>query len=213
MVIKYGFELEGFVIDKLYGNVLLPTLSHPLDGFPGLVELRTKGGNSLEEAYSEIVKKYLYLPDNEYSFVKSEHKFSGEDMAKLRKSFSFEKRNIDILNIYGKSPRRSGNKTLASLQINISNQITSGYTNDKNIYIPPTYGLLDIYNIVKNLDTEFDKEIKRSNRQPGMYAIKDSIRLEYRSLPNFVWSFGVRSGEGNTFLSRIRKCVEKTNDD
>ena len=54
--------------------------------------------------------------------------------------------------------------------------------------------------IVKSLDEEFEKEIRESNRQPGMYAIKDDIRLEYRSLPNSVFDIDYQN-----LLERLRR--------
>lgn len=201
MSIKYGFELEGFALNELQ-EIVIPEVSMPVDGFPGLVELRTTGGATLEEAWACIVR--LMLPyQKSVSFNRHEYKFSGSDMATLRRGREFSKRPLDVKNIYGKQPRRTV-KTLASLQINISNLITPEYKHSNQTHAA-RYGLLDTYGIVKRLDKAFESEIKTSNRQKGMYAIKDGIRLEYRSLPNFVFNWDTNAID---FLSRIREAVE-----
>lgn len=105
----------------------------------------------------------------------------------MRKLFRWEKDQVSVQNIYGKTPRRLGNRTLASLQINVSNRLAKKYTDSKGNVFPDRYGAIDVIPIVRGLDKEFSDEIKNSNRQPGMYAVKDDIRLEYRSLPNSVF--------------------------
>lgn len=196
MTLQFGFELEGFVRNKQDQQITIPPISVPVDGFPGLVELRNTGGGSLFDQLSDIAKQLMKLRvDLKKSlmyedFVTTEHKFSGQDMASLRRSRPFNKDIVDIQNIYGKHPRRFGNKTFAAFQINISHQIGWSRTErlgDKIVSIPNQYALLDIQKIVKKLDKEFAREIKNSGRQPGMYAIKENIRLEYRSLPNSVF--------------------------
>jgi hypothetical protein len=48
--------------------------------------------------------------------------------------------------------------------------------------------MFDFRPIIERLDKEFAAELKMSNRQPGFYAVKDDCRVEYRSLPNFVFT-------------------------
>lgn len=206
-MLRYGFELEGFVEDN--GVVTIPQSDFPVDGFPGLVELRTTDGASLEESYSGILRRYLHLPKKDgitVNFSRHEHKFSGADMQKLRAHAVFDKQLLNVKNIYGRSPRRLGNKTLAAFQINISNEIAGAWTDSNGKHHSPRYGLVDVHHIVSRLDEEFETEIKATNRQPGMYAIKDYIRLEYRSLPNSVFQFAVDGAE--QLIARIKHAVE-----
>lgn len=192
----YGFELEGFY-EKHSGEISTPPIEYPTDGFPGLVEIKSSGGKDLVPAYFELLSEYVKYKNVSYKIC--EHTFSGKEQNILRQRMNYKDR-VNIQNIYGKSPRLKGNKTLASFQINIS----SGYYNKDGIFYSR---LFDPVRIVKNLDEEFSKEIKNSKRQSGFYAIKDNCRLEYRSLPNFVFEDYLPAVPD--LLSRIEKCVEE----
>lgn len=199
---KYGFELEGFFQPSF--NVLEPPVSYPHDGMAGLVEARTTGFDELRGSYFSLLSEL-----SKYSFVnytKSEHTFTADQKRRLRKRV-VNKTPCDIQNLYGKKPRSLGNKTIASLQINISNLVVKEYTNsEKNVWFPNRFSLLDVPKIVKALDVEFKDEIKQANRQQGEYCIKDD-RLEYRSLPNFVAPLDILKVD--KFLERIKKAVEE----
>lgn len=202
MSYKYGFELEGFFMPK--GRApKLPPKDYPTDGFPGIVELRTRGGKSLLEAYAGILAEYVKYSDVEFS--KFETIFGGEERAKIRRRYT-DKTAWDIRNLYGKPPRLLGNRTIASLQINISMVNCKEFTNKDGVLFPTRYGLLDIPRIVRSLDEEFAAEIKEAKRQPGEYCVKDSFRLEYRSLPNF--AFELNPAKAKPFLARIERCVK-----
>lgn len=212
MTYRFGFEVEGFAVKN--GLVVVPPSGASTDGFPGLLELRNTGGSGLYSSLVDLTKSFHELRRSfqcvgcEYDFTVPMHSFTGSDMAYLRKNARFVKDQVDIQNIYGKVPRRFGNKTLASFQINMSSLIrgSSSYE-DKNgnkREIPESYGLLDVHRIVKAFDKEFAAEIKESNRQPGMYAIKDGYRLEYRSLPNYVFSHHIPEKVGD----RIHKALK-----
>jgi hypothetical protein len=215
---QYGFELEGFFTDKEDESKIIPTpkgfRTDFLDGFPGLCELRTKGGDTLEGAAAQMYAAELRMNHDYVNFFKHEHKFSGEDMSYLRKNFPFEKEQLEVLNVYGKKPRALNGRTLASLQINISNLLYAETSETlvlhggekRCITRPATYGMLDVAGIVRRLDKAFAVDIEISNRQPGMYAIKDNHRLEYRSLPNSTWSFN--RGCVRFLLNKIKKAVE-----
>lgn len=212
-MILYGFELEGFRVDHPGLSPLLPVVEEkaPIDDFGGLIELRTSGGKTLEAAYAEIIQGYAELHKNtNVDFTRNFWKFSAQEHAALRKRGTFMKRSIDVRNLYNKPARDAKGWTLASLQINISNQILPAQklflSNTGEYRVTPHYGLLDVGGIIRRLDVEFAKEIKESKRQPGMYAIKDGIRLEYRSLPNFVFPFD--QSKVKTFLSRVKNAVE-----
>lgn len=197
---RYGFELEGFYTTKELGTTL-PPLGWPTDGFPGLIEVRTVGANTLEDAYLKLLIEYF-----KYNFDTQiyEHTFSPEEKVLLRKR-RYEKDILDLGNIYGKKPRALGNRTLASFQINISNQIRPSRYDEKGVFHTAEYGLFDYLPIIRRLDWDFRYEIKEAKRQPGFYAIKDGVRVEYRSLPNTVFTKG---NDILKFIERIRKCVE-----
>lgn len=205
---KYGFELEGFFCDK-DGKLDLPPKDLPVDGFPGVIELRTSGASSLEDAYMSIFRKFAFSSELRWvMFCTSEATFSPEQKRLLRKERHFTKDQVDIRNIYGKKPRSLGNKNIASLQINISNMTQGSYTKVVDGYIrtePERYGLLDIPRIVTALDKAFADDIRRSKRQPGEYCIKGD-RLEYRSLPNFVFPLDITGAV--VFLDKIKKAME-----
>jgi len=203
----YGFELEGFAINPVTNTITIPPRRWPADGFPGLLEIRTNGGKSIKKAYGALLAELFDLNIKEYlpDFKTHEHRFSGRELASLRKDRDFDKDNMDVQNLYGKEPRVLNGKTLASFQINISYQISKEWK-EKEVLHPARYGVLDVHKIVRNLDKEFSKEIKASNRQPGVYCIKDEIRLEYRSLPNFVFESDPYSIMG--LINRIETAVE-----
>lgn len=203
MYLRFGFELEGFYIDRGLG-VALPPSSYPVDGFPGLAEVRTVGGKNLDEAYFDLLNEYRKYPFNTNLF---EHTFSTTQKRLIRKRQSV-KESIDISNVYGKEPKQLGNKTIASLQINISNQVYAGgqFVVDSKLRTEaPRFGIFDYMPIIKALDEEFKAEIKAANRQPGFYAIKDGCRVEYRSLPNTVFKTGL--DDVTELLARIKKAT------
>lgn len=213
---NYGFELEGFIRNK-EGNITLPPKDFPVDGFPGLVEIRTTGGNDLEKAYADTLKGLLNLTgrlsDKTLDITTSEHKFSGGEISLLRKDRVFAKEPLNVQNLYGKEPRNLSGRTLASFQINVSYTRSHEYTTEsvvegkiKKFTKPVEYGQLDVGGIVRRLDKTFSEEIKLSKRQPGMYAIKDGFRLEYRSLPNSV--FATSLIEASVLLKKIKEAVE-----
>lgn len=204
MTFRFGFELEGFFVgeDNL---VTLPPKNYPCDGFPGLCEVRTVGGKSLQDAYFELLNEYRKFP---FDYKRNEHIFSPEQKRLLRKRGT-NKEAMDLSNLYGKEPKHLGNRTLASLQINISNLVKTSYDrviDGKISRDSDQYGLFDLAPIIRKLDQEFAKEIKDSKRQPGFYAIKDGIRVEYRSLPN--WVFKTDLNDITVLLDRIKKCVK-----
>lgn len=223
MTLQYGFELEGFACDT--EGIVIPADVFPVDGFPGLVELRTSGPNFLRKALMELFGEYmrvLALKRHMLTFDISEHKFSGKELAELRRTRTFEKDYLDIRNLYGKEPRALNGRTLASFQINISKQVQweqkqEAYDkngNRKDWKQDNVFSLPDIARAVRGLDKEFAEEIKRSNRQAGMYAIKKcegGQRLEYRSLPNFIFVPVIERNSGEELLKleeRITKALK-----
>lgn len=211
MTYHYGFELEGFAIDMKTGDISLPPADWPTDGFPGLLELRSSGGKRAENAYYELLKEYMWLSRKTHlpTFRICEHKFNGKEIAQLRRTAVFHKEMIDIRNVYGKEPRSLNGRTLAAFQINVSHlasQTHDTVVDGKIVSGKKHYGIFDITGVVKRLDEVFKHEIKEAKRQPGMYAIKDDCRLEYRSLPNFVFEDDVL--QASLLIDKIKKAVE-----
>lgn len=204
-MIKYGFELEAFALRDGTELTIPPNRSWPVDGFPGLIEFRSSGGKDIHDAFGDLLSHMSRYP-NIYTYKVNEHKFTAQEKATLRRDRSFQKDYVDVQNVYGREPKDVGLKTLASFQINVSNELSPEYKDKDGSVRPARYGLLDVPNIVKRLDEEFGVFIKASNRRPGFYAIKDGYRLEYRSLPNSI--FPEEINEINRFLTRIKKAVE-----
>ena len=198
---KFGFELEGFYTED--GIITIPPKEYPTDGFPGLVELRTRGPNDLLVAFIKTLQEAFQWPNVDFST--SSATFTAEQRAILRRRQQL-KDAWDIRNIYGKAPKLLGNRTIASCQINISYETQHRYWDKEGKEHPAVYGLFDMPQVIRNLDEEFGPEIKEAGRQPGEYCVKNNNRLEYRSLPNFV--FPVEVGPpGKKFLDRIEQCV------
>ena len=191
MTYKFGFEIEGFYFPE--GGITLPPKGYPTDDFPGLVEARTIGGGDLREQIYLLHSVKDFLKD--VSWTTYEHKFSPLEKAKIR-ARHYEKGGVVINNIYGKSPKDLGSRTLASFQINISLK-TGKDKNDRDVY-----GVFDFPDMIRAFDEEFKDEIKASGRQEGFYSIKENCRFEYRSLPNFV---GVI--DPVALVTRIKKCL------
>jgi hypothetical protein len=188
---KYGLELEAFCgNDSADGEITLPPIGAPTDGFPGILEFRSGPNTDLYTCYGEVHSRLTRFANESYPFQAvfsfPEYKFPRELLAEIRRRAHF-KSQVDIQNLYGKKPRHLNGRTIASLQLNISNQISSECyhhsTGKPSVFTPAAYGLLDIPKIVSALDDQFENEIKESGRQKGEYAIKDGVRLEYRSLP------------------------------
>ena len=178
-MIQFGFELEGFYRNPVSFQIEPPPSTYPTDGFPGLVEARTSGAGNLRHQLYMLMMEQDRLRDVAWS--KPEYRFSAKQLATIHERTN-HKFGYKICNIYGKSPRDRGRLTLASFQINMS-QMNRHICKDGTLY---QHGeLFDYAQIIRKLDKQFAKEIKQSNRQPGMYAIK-GCRVEYRSLPNYV---------------------------
>lgn len=186
---KFGLELELFYRDDM--NIIPPPHGKdlPLDAFAGLVELRSNPSYNIFDCYGEVVaqRERLQFEKGCVLETRHEHQFNSTELAYIRRNRAAAVKNneVEICNLYGRKPKLlKRGLAIASLQVNISNELTPAYTKD-NVHHKAQYGLLDIPHIVKNLDKAFESEISKSKRQPGCYAIKDGYRLEYRSLPNF----------------------------
>lgn len=205
-MLLYGLEVERFVSRN--GVVVIPPADHrvPVDGFAAMVEFRSTPEPDLYACYGQIKSQEQKLFDN-FGLVceNSLHavRFTAKQVAEARRNqYAPAKDRITVVkNLYNKEPRLSPNGTaLASVQINVSNRLSSSYTTPEGKLVPERFGLLDVQGIVSALDEEFDQEIKLSKRQRGMYALKDSVRLEYRSLPT--------SSFGPEFVKRVTSCLK-----
>ena len=198
---RFGFELEGFY--KPGDTVQVPPVLMQTDGFAGILEIRTRGGNSLEDAYFSLLREY-YQVQPVFCTDITQYKFSAKELAVIR-SRPNVKTAVVVNNIYGKQSRLLGNTHLASFQINISKNISFAFTNKDGVYFPERNELFDFVPIIRRLDAEFKTEIRAAGRQEGFYSIKDGCRLEYRSLPCSLFTSNL--AEVNTLLARIQKCI------
>lgn len=205
MTLKFGFELEGFYQE---GTAIgLPPSDWPTDGFPGLVEVRNSGGNELHTAYYDLLRRsrrYTEAFSSCFMNTKAfEHTFTPDQRRQLRKR-DWAKERVSIENIYGRPPRALGNRTLASFQINFSDEYyVNHYDAAGKAKLVEEHRLFDYLPIIRRLDKEFERELKDSNRAPGWYAVKGP-RVEYRSLPNFV--FKDTFPEIDQLLKRLDSC-------
>lgn len=197
---KWGFELEGFF--KEGEAVSLPPTNYPTDGFAGIVEVRNTGGNSdIADAYYALFPLINRYPNVDYSIT--EHVFSGKERQLIRQRGVYKEPDL-VSNLYNKEPKLLGNKTLASFQVNVSRQSTSYVGSDSSIKVTNNL-MFDMPKFIRNMDEEFAKEIKDSGRQIGCYAVKDNCRLEYRSLPNSVFTTDLASSA--ELIKRIKNCL------
>jgi hypothetical protein len=205
--VRFGFELEMFLgCSETPNGVRIPSMKLPVDGFPGLVEFRSRGGTSLEEAWAQIAQLAIEHDFSDLDLNRTEARFTSQQISAMRKMGRFNKPVVHVRNVYGKRQRELRGLTMASCQINMSLLLSSEYKDDKGVVHAARYGLLPCEEIVRALDKEFSSNIKSASRQPGMYAIKDDIRLEYRSLPNKVFSFN--PGSARSFLRRVKDAVK-----
>lgn len=207
----FGLEVENFLVDK-EGKVVVPPHSRdvPVDGFAGLVEFRSSPKEDIHACAGEIWAQRDKLstvvkstPDTTLDCAK----FTAKQLIEIRRNeFAPNKdRRLIVRNLYNKQTRMlPAGKALASVQLNISNRLRPSYqyvNNGAISTVPENYGLLDIQAIVHSLDEEFAEDITVSGRQKGMYAIKDYVRLEYRSLPT--------SSFNGMFCRRVLKAIER----
>lgn len=171
------------------GSITIPPSGMPVDGFAGLVELRSPPSWDPYECYGNIISQCKKLEDK-YDcklVLNPSHTFSASELSVIRRSTwaPVKDRTSIISNLYNSKPKLLGRGVaMASLQINISNQIGRAWTTKDGEAIKAQYGMLDIPAVVRKLDEIFAAEIKAAKRAPGWYAVKQDIRLEYRSLPN-----------------------------
>lgn len=191
MAKHYGLELEGFFFSN--GKISVPPKDWrmPVDGFAGLIELRSKVSADIYECYGDIVRQQRKVEDTfdcEIHLL-PRHKFSALELQQIRRNTNAptKERVAAIRNLYNKAPKMlPSGVAIASLQVNISNMRREAHVSNisgTQVRFEDSFGAIDVPFIVRELDNEFAHEISGASRQAGCYAIKDEIRLEYRSLP------------------------------
>ena len=199
MSFKFGFEVEGFFVNN-EDVITLPPERYNHDDFPGLAEARTVGGDEIDVQYYMMLMEMDKLTGVDFSL--HQHTFTPREKASIR-ARHYEKGGVSINNVYGKAPKSLGNKTIASFQINfsdLSEDLNLSLSNNSQ-FRRKLFRIFDFVEIIRNLDEEFRAEITDSGRQPGFYSVKDGVRVEYRSLPNFVVT-----QPPQTVIKRIKKC-------
>lgn len=208
---KYGIELEFFIVDSQEKLIPAYTVTSNLDGNPVIGEIRTKVHDNIVDCIFEL-KKLVFLEKEKLAKKNLKMDFStiktvdDEFLKGLRKSKEFiskkEHTVLEELSIY---PKGATGKMLprgtfkASLQVNLSDNKTFNYTEYERVSVEDKYkyeskqtsksysGIFDYVSIIHKLDEAFKEELKVSSRIKGVYAIKDGEfgnRVEYRSLPN-----------------------------
>lgn len=192
----FGLELELFYGARTGTTPSIRVPPHrgdmPVDGFAGLVEIRSRVSADPYECYGDVLQKIQKIEDMFYCdlILAPQHKFCAEELQRIRgNEFAPTKdRQVFINNLYGKKTRLlPAGVALASLQINFSDQLAPSTRDKEGIERPARYGLLDIPYIVRKLDENYRTAIAATKRQEGFYAVKDGYRLEYRSAPNIVF--------------------------
>lgn len=190
MKLQFGVELECFYLDQ-FGEVCVPPAHLPTDGFAGLVEFRTIGGQSLAAAMGDISTQIMQTQEAcRLAHHIDRHTFSGHELAVIRRRANVPAKSFDeIENIYGLAPKNLKGAAIASFQVSFSQPGGSHYTrNTPDARLVQGYDVFDFVPYIRRLDKEFKAEISASGRQPGFYAVKGD-RVEYRSLPSSVYKY------------------------
>lgn len=208
---KYGIELEFFVVDQQDKLIPAYTVTTNVDGNPIIGELRTKVHDNIVDCIFEL-KKLLFLEEEklarknlkiDLSTIKTVDDAFLKDLRKSKEFINKKEHTVlEELSIY---PKGTTGKILpkgtlrASLQVNLSDNKEFTYTEYNKVTIEDKYkydiktasksysGIFDYVSIISKLDEAFKEELKTSNRVKGVYAIKSGElgdRVEYRSLPN-----------------------------
>lgn len=187
---KYGFELEAFVVDRAEKPVLVPP-GVPFDECGWLLEIRSEPHSDIDMAIAlfkvekdRVIQKTL--SQGVYpSFVPL--MIIPRDM-KVEANRRYSKGRIQYQNIYGFQTHRCPTKfQTASLHISFTNEQKFDYYDNKGQHYVKTYpGFVDHAKLIVGLDKAFKQEIKAAKRNPGFYEVKYDGRIEYRSLPNTV---------------------------
>jgi hypothetical protein len=202
---NFAIELEFFI---KRGSEYRPAFefTQNLDGNPVVGEIKTGIFSNPVDLIFDLQKRF-YVESKAVEAkgatieLVSEISLSKEIRRELRANKGFiERKNLEILqekSIYqdGELSRELElGQFIASLQINFSNnqEILHRYVDKDNkdrSFQRNVSNIYDYYSDLRALDKEFEEEIVRSNRIPGVYAIKEGSlgnRIEYRSLPNTI---------------------------
>lgn len=216
-MLNYGIELEFFVSDKEGNYIPAYKATSNTDGNPVIGEIKTKIYSSITDCVFEM-DKLLYLEREKISnkgyilCLIPSIKVDNDFLKNIRNDAAYiNKKSLDVLSelsIYGKATGKILPRGIykASLQLNISDNNTIRYIAAKRYpgnehYTPCDAELqkadvFDYVSIIRKLDDTFSKEISEAKRVRGVYAIKDGDsgkRIEYRSLPNNIYSHSLIS--------------------
>lgn len=208
---KYGIELEYFILDK--NDMLIPAYkaTSNLDGNPVIGEIRTKVHDNILDCIFEL-EKLIFIEKNFLSKkgykmdISNTKTVDDKFLENLRRCRDFtDKKENEILEEFSVYPKGKTGKILsknilkASLQVNISKNGNFSYPEYTKVTVDDKYKYdcktiykqhSDIFNYpsyIFKLDEAFSKEIDEAKRVKGVYSIKSGeigTRIEYRSLPN-----------------------------
>ena len=190
-MLKFGFELEFFIVDTLTGQPTLVPPDLPKDECGWLVEVRSEPHEHplkaihLLHAETQLV---VERAERRGFQLKRQPRMEIPRALKVDAARQNGKGLLRFRNLYGhKTHRNSPKEATASLHVSITNAQRYSYRDKDNRELSFTYpGFIDHAHLITTCDREFTKEIKESKRNPGFYEIKHDGRIEYRSLPNDV---------------------------
>lgn len=179
IVNKIGIEKEFWLID-VNGNLIEPnTFKLPHDEFGFLVELRTlphRHFTALDINFNIELHQIRGLIPDDYSLLDEPRRHvDSETRTYYATVYQWWKLKDTTANIHSGVMQShatgiDGDYGTAGLHIHFSR-----YADDKRYQLP-------IVEIVKKMDTKFDKYIRRAKRFSGEFEIKP-YGFEYRSLP------------------------------
>lgn len=191
-----GLECEFFLLDSKKA-LTVPDYSYPTDDFPLLVEARSIASNNLFDAVESLRQEYRRLDllaksKKQRLLVENwQPKSEGILKAILKARHDFSKEDEPEYSNYKQLAISALNETHYSSGIHISfkKEVThriwlSNEKGDSNYHTITRGEIFDFLPYLHALDKEFELDIKKSDRTPGFYGVKDDGRVEYRSLPS-----------------------------
>lgn len=186
-MLKFGIELEAFLVDKDNKPVLVPQCL-PQDDCGFLVEFRGKPSTSIRDAVASVIAERWMVEDRiastreliEYGLLLSPTMVVGRDVRDAARRIH-SKGVVRERNLYKYTHHRN-KQTEATAGLHIS------FTNPCNRHVGDNKfceynSMFDFPHLFRCLDEEFAETIKGAKRNPGFYELKDDGRVEYRSLP------------------------------
>lgn len=185
---KFGLEVEFFLLDKLGTPMLVPS-GVPKDDCGWLVEARGEPANSIYKAVGSVVAetaqiKALLAKDFNDVLLDLKTPWRKLDQALLKAARRANSKGpVKYQNLYGHKDPAIGNVQTAGTHISFTNPRT--YFDDSK-QTQEYYAFWDYRPLFEALDHRFLNEIRAARRRPGFYEVKSDGRIEYRSLPNMI---------------------------